>query len=244
MTARVFTLALALLAGGASIGAQDRTVELLRLLSDTAGAPGFEEPIRKVMVDQMRPLRVGDHLRRPRLDHRHAGHHRAAHHGGRPHGRTRRHGPPHHAPGPADDADAGRVAGSGAGRSALDDHRRQGPGQGGHRHPRRARGARRRADARLPARQPVPRCRRHLRGRGARDGHLGRRSDRAGRAVRGAERHRPLPRQGMGRPRRLRRRGRSDAAAGHRAASEPDSPGRSRRRRRSACAARTRRPTW
>ena len=56
MTARVFTLALALLAGGASIGAQDRTVELLRLLSDTAGAPGFEEPIRKVMVDQMRPF--------------------------------------------------------------------------------------------------------------------------------------------------------------------------------------------
>jgi len=30
-------------------------VELLRLLSNTAGAPGFEEPIRKVMVDQMRP---------------------------------------------------------------------------------------------------------------------------------------------------------------------------------------------
>ena len=56
MTARVFTLALALLAGGASIGAQDRTVELLRLLADTAGAPGFEEPIRKVMVDQMRPF--------------------------------------------------------------------------------------------------------------------------------------------------------------------------------------------
>jgi putative aminopeptidase FrvX len=56
MTARLFTLALALLAGGATIGAQDRTVELLRLLADTAGAPGFEEPIRKVMVDQMRPF--------------------------------------------------------------------------------------------------------------------------------------------------------------------------------------------
>jgi putative aminopeptidase FrvX len=56
MTARVFTLALALLAGGASLGAQDRTVELLRLLADTAGAPGFEEPIRKVMVEQMRPF--------------------------------------------------------------------------------------------------------------------------------------------------------------------------------------------
>ncbi len=41
---------------GVSAGAQDRTVELLRLLSNTAGAPGFEEPIRKVMVDQMRPF--------------------------------------------------------------------------------------------------------------------------------------------------------------------------------------------
>ena len=56
MTSRVFTLALALLAGGATLGAQDRTVELLRLLADTAGAPGFEEPIRKVMVDEMRPF--------------------------------------------------------------------------------------------------------------------------------------------------------------------------------------------
>ena len=56
MIARVLALALALLAGGASIGAQDRTVELLRLLADTAGAPGFEEPIRKVMVEQMRPF--------------------------------------------------------------------------------------------------------------------------------------------------------------------------------------------
>lgn len=41
---------------GVTTGAQDRTVELLRLLSNTAGAPGFEEPIRKVMVDQMRPF--------------------------------------------------------------------------------------------------------------------------------------------------------------------------------------------
>ena len=56
MTSRVFTLALALLAGGVTLGAQDRTVELLRLLADTAGAPGFEEPIRKVMVEQMRPF--------------------------------------------------------------------------------------------------------------------------------------------------------------------------------------------
>ncbi|MDH4064449.1 MAG: M42 family peptidase, partial [Acidobacteriota bacterium] len=47
---------LVLLACSATTVAQDRTVELLRLLADTAGAPGFEEPIRKVMVDQMKPF--------------------------------------------------------------------------------------------------------------------------------------------------------------------------------------------
>ena len=41
---------------GVTVGAQDRTIDLLRLLANTAGAPGFEEPIRKVMVDQMRPF--------------------------------------------------------------------------------------------------------------------------------------------------------------------------------------------
>ena len=51
----VFTAAAVGLAVAAAT-AQDRTVELLRLLTNTAGAPGFEEPIRKVMVDQMRPL--------------------------------------------------------------------------------------------------------------------------------------------------------------------------------------------
>ena len=35
--------------------AQDRTIELLRQLADAPGPPGFEEPIRKVMVDQMKP---------------------------------------------------------------------------------------------------------------------------------------------------------------------------------------------
>jgi putative aminopeptidase FrvX len=39
----------------APVAAQDRTVDLLRLLSNTAGPPGFEEPIRKVMVDAMKP---------------------------------------------------------------------------------------------------------------------------------------------------------------------------------------------
>lgn len=50
----VVSLALASVAAPAL--AQDRTIDLLRLLSNTAGPPGFEEPIRKVMVDQMRPL--------------------------------------------------------------------------------------------------------------------------------------------------------------------------------------------
>jgi putative aminopeptidase FrvX len=36
--------------------AQDRTVAVLQQLTDTAGPPGFEEPIRKVMVDLMKPL--------------------------------------------------------------------------------------------------------------------------------------------------------------------------------------------
>lgn len=57
MTRRRLTLtAAALVTFGVTAGAQDRTIELLRLLSNTAGAPGFEEPIRKVMVDEMRPF--------------------------------------------------------------------------------------------------------------------------------------------------------------------------------------------
>ncbi len=53
---RLTFTAAALAVLGVSVGAQDRTVELLRLLANTAGAPGFEEPIRKVMVEQMKPL--------------------------------------------------------------------------------------------------------------------------------------------------------------------------------------------
>jgi len=37
------------------LAAQDRTIELLRQLADAPGPPGFEEPIRQVMVDQMKP---------------------------------------------------------------------------------------------------------------------------------------------------------------------------------------------
>jgi putative aminopeptidase FrvX len=42
-------------ATAAPIAAQDRTIDLLRQLADAPGPPGFEEPIRKVMVDQMKP---------------------------------------------------------------------------------------------------------------------------------------------------------------------------------------------
>lgn len=41
--------------------AQDRTADLLRDLSEAAGPPGFEEPVRKIMVAQMKPL--ADELR-------------------------------------------------------------------------------------------------------------------------------------------------------------------------------------
>ena len=40
----------------APLAAQDRTIELLRQLADAPGPPGFEEPIRKVMVEQMTPF--------------------------------------------------------------------------------------------------------------------------------------------------------------------------------------------
>ena len=45
-----------LLATAASVFAQDPTLELLRKLADAPGPPGFEEPVRKLMVDEMKPL--------------------------------------------------------------------------------------------------------------------------------------------------------------------------------------------
>lgn len=50
----ISALAASLVPGFAA--AQDRTVTLLQQLTDAAGPPGFEEPIRKVMVDLMKPL--------------------------------------------------------------------------------------------------------------------------------------------------------------------------------------------
>jgi len=49
-------LTVALCALPAMARAQDRTVALLQQFTDTAGPPGFEEPIRKLMVDLMKPL--------------------------------------------------------------------------------------------------------------------------------------------------------------------------------------------
>src|SRR5262249_3516232 len=36
--------------------AQDQTVQLLELLANAPGPPGFEEPVRKIMVERMTPL--------------------------------------------------------------------------------------------------------------------------------------------------------------------------------------------
>jgi putative aminopeptidase FrvX len=46
---------LAAVALAVPLSAQDRTVDLLQKITDAAGAPGFEEPIRQVMVEAMRP---------------------------------------------------------------------------------------------------------------------------------------------------------------------------------------------
>jgi len=53
---RTLFLALLALSLADASAAQDRTATLLQQLTDTAGPPGFEEPIRKVMVDAMKPL--------------------------------------------------------------------------------------------------------------------------------------------------------------------------------------------
>jgi len=52
---RGISAALAALLAASAVHAQDRTVELLRSITNAAGAPGFEEPIRKVMLDAMKP---------------------------------------------------------------------------------------------------------------------------------------------------------------------------------------------
>jgi len=55
---RIATIATSVfvLGAGTIAAAQDRVVSLLQQLTDTPGPPGFEEPIRKVLVDIMKPL--------------------------------------------------------------------------------------------------------------------------------------------------------------------------------------------
>jgi endoglucanase len=55
MRQRTLVLASLLAIAIAPLGAQDRVVSLLQQITDTPGPPGFEEPIRKVMVDAMKP---------------------------------------------------------------------------------------------------------------------------------------------------------------------------------------------
>jgi putative aminopeptidase FrvX len=52
------TLSIILLTAGLAtpVAAQDRTVITLQQLADAPGPPGFEEPVRKVLVDMMKPL--------------------------------------------------------------------------------------------------------------------------------------------------------------------------------------------
>src|SRR5581483_8282325 len=58
MSRRISALIAMLLAvaSGPPLVAQDRTVALLQQLTDAAGPPGFEEPVRKLLVDAMKPL--------------------------------------------------------------------------------------------------------------------------------------------------------------------------------------------
>jgi endoglucanase len=56
MNRTLAAVVVAIVAAASPSRAQDRTVALLQQLTDTAGPPGFEEPIRKVLVDLMKPL--------------------------------------------------------------------------------------------------------------------------------------------------------------------------------------------
>lgn len=53
---RLAAAGILLLASVLGARAQDSTVQLLQLLSDAPGPPGYEEPVRKIMVERMTPL--------------------------------------------------------------------------------------------------------------------------------------------------------------------------------------------
>jgi endoglucanase len=52
----IFRTGIVLLAAASATRAQDQTVQLLELLTNAPGPPGFEEPVRKIMVERMTPL--------------------------------------------------------------------------------------------------------------------------------------------------------------------------------------------
>jgi putative aminopeptidase FrvX len=54
MTARIANLFVSMMIA-VPVVAQDQTVELLRRLADAPGPPSFEEPVRKIMVDLIKP---------------------------------------------------------------------------------------------------------------------------------------------------------------------------------------------
>jgi len=56
MRCAVAGLIVAIVLASNAAAAQDRTVELLQRITDAAGAPGFEDPIPKVMLDAMKPF--------------------------------------------------------------------------------------------------------------------------------------------------------------------------------------------
>jgi len=56
----LMAVAFVFFAASCTARAQDQTVQLLQLLSDAPGPPGFEEAVRKIMVERMTPL--ADHL--------------------------------------------------------------------------------------------------------------------------------------------------------------------------------------
>ena len=59
-TFRILPIAFLFSSCCATTPAQDQTAQLLQLLSEAPGAPGFEEPVRKIMVERMTPL--ADHI--------------------------------------------------------------------------------------------------------------------------------------------------------------------------------------
>jgi putative aminopeptidase FrvX len=56
LNAAIITTAFAQQRSSAQPGANDETVQLLRALADAHGPSGFEEPVRKIMVERMKPL--------------------------------------------------------------------------------------------------------------------------------------------------------------------------------------------